>query len=393
MKKRNAGKVITLMLMALMALASVAQGSEVWEREFDVEPGQKIDLEMKYGGSLTVEGWDRDVVQIKCVDSENDLDDYEFEVKETRSGLRFRAKIEEKKAMTVGLRVVLMVPRSFDIETDSGGGGITITDVSGEFNGETGGGDIRLHNVSGDVDLESGGGVIDILDSELDGKVNTGGGGGVVRNVIGNLKATSGGGVVRYENVRDEDGDYRGPGRKATTAVTSGTIMYATGGGAIDLDEAPEGAIVETGGGRIDIRDASRFVDANTGGGDIHIEIKNGNVVAKTGAGDVEVHVEGDFGAGRDGIDLRTGHGDVTISVPADASMEFDVDLAYTRGSSRDFAITCDFEVDIEHTEKWQKVSGSSNKWKHIYGTATLNGGKHRVIIHGVNGNVHIEKR
>ena len=30
---------------------------------------------------------------------------------------------------------------------------------------------------------------------------------------------------------------------------------------------------------------------------------------------------------------------------------------------------------------------------KHIYGTATINGGKHRVIVHNVNGNIHIKKR
>lgn len=77
--------------------------------------------------------------------------------------------------------------------------------------------------------------------------------------------------------------------------------------------------------------------------------------------------------------------------MPADASLELDLDLSYTRDSSRKYDIMCDFEVDIEHTQKWETEHGSPRK--HIYGTATINGGKHRVIVHNVNGNIHIKKR
>ncbi len=129
----------------------------------------------------------------------------------------------------------------------------------------------------------------------------------------------------------------------------------------------------------------------STGGGDIRIEIEDGPVAACSGAGDVEVIVLEGLGDDGDGISINTGNGEITLILPADASVEFDLDLAYTRKSSRDFEITSDFDLELEHTTKWESKHGSPRK--HIYGTASINGGKHKVVIHGVNGDIRIEKR
>ena len=85
---------------------------------------------------------------------------------------------------------------------------------------------------------------------------------------------------------------------------------------------------------------------------------------------------------------MGTGGGNILIR---DASVEFDLDLAYTRKSRRDYVIISDFDLDLEHTTKWESKYGSPRK--HIYGTASINGGKHKVVIHGVNGDIRIEKR
>jgi DUF4097 and DUF4098 domain-containing protein YvlB len=391
MNKRNATFMLTLMLVVVAALASVAQGAETWERDFEVESGQKIDLTMKYGGGLEVEGWDKNVVRIICTESVNELDDYDFEVKETKHGLRFRAELDERQRKSTGLKVQLMVPRYFDVETSSGGGAIIITDVDGEFRGETAGGPIILHNVNGEAHLSSGGGTIEILDSDLDGRVSIGGGSGTLRNVTGNVKATSGGGFIKYENVRDRHGDLRGPEGISTKGIRQGTVMRSTAGGSINVKEAPDGAKVHTGGGDINVRNASFFVEAETGGGDVEIEIVDGYVTASTGAGDIEVIVSEGLGDSRDGVDLRTGHGEVTVILPADASVELDLDLSFTRNSSREFEITSDFDLDLEETQKWDTKNGSPRK--HIYGTASVNGGRHKVVIHNVNGNIRIKKQ
>jgi len=391
MNPRTVTTLFTLVLSAIMAFAPAAQGKDDFQQDFRVKEGQTIELEMDNGGSLEVEGWDKNLVQVNCEARHNDIEDWNIKITETRKGLKFVAKLKDRSIKSSSFTVRLMVPEIFNIKTESGGGSISIEGVSGKFSGKSAGGAITLHEVSGDAHLKTGGGKIKITDSDLDGRVATGGGGGVVRNVSGNVKATSGGGLISYENVRDNHGDLRGPGRMSSKGITSQTVMYSTVGGPIDVDEAPEGARVSTGGGSIDIHNASRFVQAETGGGDINIEIENGYVEAVTGAGDIEIIVIEGLGDGRDGIDVKTGHGETTLILPEDASLEFDLDLSYTRNSSRDFDIDCDFDLDIEETDEWESRHGSPRK--HIYGTASINGGKHRVNISVVNGNITIRKR
>ncbi len=378
-----------LLLVALMALATGALGNNDWKQELSVQPGQKIQLKMGEGGWLSAKSWDRNMVSIQC-QSLNDIGIYDIALKETSEGIYFSAELNTKRPESTGFKVIMMVPGEFDIEIDTGAGGISINDVSGNFRGKTGGGPISLENVAGQVNLTSGGGFIKILDSDLDGKVITKGGGGIVSNVVGNVKAESAGGIVRYENVQNRSGDLRGPAGMSAEGISEHTVLYSTGGGRIDLKEAPEGAVLKTGGGDIIVRKASRLVRAETGGGKISIEIDQGNVWANTGSGDIWVSVLEGFGQGSEAIDLTTNHGDVTIVVPADASVEFDLDLAYTRSSRRTFEIQSSFDLDIDHSEKWKKENGS-NQWKHITGSASINGGKHRVLVHAVNGNIYIK--
>ena len=390
MKSQMIGILLTLVLGATMALAPAAQGEGDWREEFNVRPGQKIKLEMDQGGSLEVVGTDRNEVRIICTAKRNDIEDWDIEVKETSYGLFLSAELD-KKFKSNSFSVELEVPREFDIETHSGGGHIFITNVTGEFEGRTAGGSITLENLTGKAHLTTGGGSIRIVDSDLDGKVSSGGGGGLVKNVVGNVDVSSGGGAISYENVQDRDGEFRAPRGFAGKKTFAGTIVKYSSGGAIKVNEAPEGALVRTGGGNIRVRNASEFVHAKTGGGDIEIEIEDGPVSARTGAGDVEVVVLEGLGDSGEGISIKTGNGEVTLILPADASVEFDLDLAYTRKSSRNFEIKSDFDLDLEHTEKWESRHGSPRK--HIYGTASINGGKHKVVIHGVNGDIRIEKR
>jgi len=377
------------LLVALMALATGAQGNHEWKQELNVQPGQKIQLIMDEGGWVVAKSWDRSIVSIQC-ESLNDISIYDIDLKETSYGLHFNADLNTRRPQSTGFKVILMVPKEFDIEIETGAGGISIDDVVGQFSGKTGGGPISLENVVGRVDLKTRGGFIKILDSDLDGKVLSSGGGGIVRNVVGDVQAESEGGIVRYENVRNRSGEFRGPAGMTTEKASARSLLYSTGGGRIDIKEAPEGACVKTGGGDIIVRQASRFVHAATGGGSIHIEMDNGTVQANTGSGDIWVSVLDGFGEDTDAVDLSTQHGNITIVVPADASIEFDLDLAYTRSSKRNFEIKSNFDLNLENSEKWKKEFGS-NQWKHITGSASLNGGKHRILIHVINGNISIK--
>jgi hypothetical protein len=67
-----------------------------------------------------------------------------------------------------------------------------------------------------------------------------------------------------------------------------------------------------------------------------------------------------------------------------------DIDLGYTRNSDQDYRIISDFDFKIEQTNKWDYSNGSPRK--HIYGTGKVAGGRHKIKIRSVNGDVRIKK-
>ena len=382
-----------LALLAFLASTSGLDGQErgrgiSGRRTFDAQPGGTLVLELRSGGSIDVEGWDRNQIEIVYGDPENDQADFEITFDQRSDGLAVAARYAERVHRTA-LRLEIRVPRRFSIQTRSAGGGIALTDLQGTFSGSTDGGAIVIHNVQGVARLSSGGGGIEIIDSELDGRVSTGGGEALVQNVVGDVRAISGGGDVQYRNVRDPRGGLRAPADLCDADITERTILITNAGGGITLPEAPEGACVRTGGGDIDVRGGRRFVHALTGGGDIQVRTESGDVTANTGAGEIEVSVERAAGSGA--ITLTTGLGDITLVVPRGFSARYDLTIGYTRSSSQDFRIVSDVDLAEERTTRWDSSWGSPRRF--IRGTGQSGDGDYRIEIRTTNGSITVRER
>jgi len=380
---------VSVIIGVLLVTAPLAQGGDHWTREISAEPGNLLKIELHNGGSLEIHGWDRSVVRISCNAMRSDRGYSGIKIVETSGGLSLDANLSDLQINNSSV-FRIMVPRRFDVEIRSGGD-ISITGVTGEFRGKTTGGDLILRDIKGKAQLSTDGGIIEVTDSELDGWVTSAGGGGIAHNLVGDLTVTSSGGAVSFKNVRTRSGEFRVPQGLSSHNVSAETVTHSISGGEIALADAPAGAKVFTGGGDIRINNASRFVAAETGGGNITIEIEAGWVVAKTGTGDIEIIVTSSLGDTGEGMDLYTGLGEVTVTLPADASIQLDLDLAYTRMSSQDYKIDSDFDLSVEQTSNWDNEFGYPRK--HIYGTATINGGKHRVTINCLNGNIRLIKK
>jgi DUF4097 and DUF4098 domain-containing protein YvlB len=168
--------------------------------------------------------------------------------------------------------------------------------------------------------------------------------------------------------------------------VTDETVQISTMGGAIEIDEAPEGANVHTMGGDIHMTDAERFVRAKTMGGDILIESVDGWVKATTMGGDVEVTVTGNGGD----IELTSYSGEITLFVPPGFSMDLDLEIAYTRNSGQDYRIIADsITLQRSETSEWDHDHGSPRRYIRAKGST---GGANRVKIETVNGNITIRE-
>jgi DUF4097 and DUF4098 domain-containing protein YvlB len=362
-----------------VCLTVSAFGEKLIEKEFEVSDGERLDIDLKSGGSIEIRGWDRDQVSIEVRFRNCDSKDFKFDLKRVRSGVEIRSRMK-RDVNRSNITVRATVPNRFDLKLRSIGGGITIDGITGRISGHTAGGELHLSNLDGSIDLVTGGGAITLRDSRLDGDVTTGGGPVLVENVDGDIDASSGGGEVVYRNVRTPGRDY-----------PKDLVHIRNAGGEINVDEAPAGADVRTGGGDIRIRSADEFVRAETGGGDIIIDAVDGWVRAGTGAGNIDVTIIGEDDEKDRDVSLWTGSGDITLIVPEDLSMDIDIELAYTRTYSDRCRIISDFDVQEERTRSWDHEHG--NPRKYIYGEAILNGGENRIKIRAVNGNVTLKQR
>lgn len=393
-------KKFLLVTIMVMALANLCPGQTI-KKDFNIRMGNKLVLDLETGGGVYISGWDKEKVAVKVHISGVDEDDYDLDFDAGSSSIKISSDYSSRWGRHDGdFEFDIKVPERFDIEIESSGGGVHIADVEGEISGSTAGGSLDFTNLSGDIEfrtmggeirvtevkgrlrLETMGGGITITDSEVDGKVSTMGGNILMEHVKGNLKGSTMGGNVICRDVS---------GRSDRSKSSTGDEVHiSTMGGDIHLDDAPQGANLGTRGGDITVRSAGKFVKAKTFGGNIEIDEIDGWVNARTLGGDVTVKMVGDADEGRRDIEISSLGGEITLTVPADLSMEFDIELAITKNSHRDYEIISDFDMKQEKTKEWDRSRGS--KRKYIYGTGTVAGGRNKIEISTINGNIYIKK-
>lgn len=371
---------ISVLLAALLSTPH-ARAAETVE-EFDVTSGGLLELDLGTGGSITVTGWDRESVRVEAHGPGNETAT-PLDIRRTDRGVAVEIKPSgegtwgwrERK----GYDVEIQVPARFDIEVESMGGGITIKGVEGNIEGETMGGALVLSNLRGRLDMSTMGGPITLTDSDVDGQVSTMGGKVLLENVTGDVDGSSMGGNVIYKNVRRSDGSSSGS-----------AIVITTMGGEIELAEAPHGARLETMGGRIEVGSAAEFVDAETMGGDVILHEVDGRVSATTMGGDVEVRVIGDPQADDRSIEISSMGGEIRLTVPRNFSMDVEIELAYTKRRAGRYSIHSDLDLAITEESGWDYDHGDARRV--IRGRGTFAGGKNKVEISTVNGDVILKQ-
>jgi DUF4097 and DUF4098 domain-containing protein YvlB len=358
-------KITVILLVPFLLLAQ-----NKIKREFDTKPGKRLELDLSSGGSMDITGWDKEVVSISVDVRRGDEEDYSFDFKERSSGIQVEVSYDGhgwgRHGGSGDVSVDIFVPKQYDLEINTRGGDIRIKGVEGFM-------------LKGEVDLTTMGGEIRVEDSDLDGQVKTMGGEISLRDVIGDLDASTMGGEVSYRNLKKRD-----------TRKDAREVKISTMGGEIQVDDAPGGANVSTMGGDIRVRSARKYVKAKTMGGEIDIEEIDGGVKATTMGGDVQVNMIGNVEEFERDVVLSSMGGDIILTVPENLSMEFDIKLTITRRSSDAYKIISDFPMDIEKSGDWDYSDGSARRY--LYGTGEYKGGKNRIRIDTINGDIVIKK-
>jgi DUF4097 and DUF4098 domain-containing protein YvlB len=364
-------KLLTVSFVVVLVLGVGA--ASAFEREIPVRSGGLVEFDLNTGGTITITGWSSESVQVSADVSGRSSDIVDLRVEERNGGVLISSRFtEDRRNQNASIKLEVRVPSIFDVKIKSMGGGVSIDGVEGTFSGKTMGGSLNLTNLKGELDLTTMGGEIQLTNSDVDGRVKTMGGKALVEDVFGDVKVTSMGGEVTRRRVTRSDGGSIGE-----------QVDIHTMGGSIDVSDAPLGADVHTMGGDITIDSARDYVKAKTMGGDIRIKEVDGWVNATTMAGDVDVTV-----VGQHDVELTSMHGDVTLVMPDGAGLEFDIELDYTKNSSRNYEIVSDFPLDQKESADWDYDQGSPRKT--IRGVGA--GGGSRVVIRTINGNVYLKK-
>ncbi|MGA9998292.1 MAG: hypothetical protein WBP93_22960 [Pyrinomonadaceae bacterium] len=367
-------------LKPVTALAASPQEGRHIEREFRISSGKRLEIDLKTGGSLNIAGWDNEQVRVDAYLGGRDGEDARVDFKENADGVEIYSHFDEmRNNHSSDLKFEIKVPRKFDLDIDTMGGAVKIDAVEGQINGKTMGGALNLSNLRGSLHLSTMGGGITLVNSDVDGSVSTMGGKVLIQDVVGNIKGSSMGGQVSYKNVTKRDG-----------SSTGDEVRITTMGGEINVDAAPAGANVMTMGGDITIASAQKFVKAKTMGGNIKIGAVDGAVTATTMGGNVNVKVTGEGNGGNADVLLTSNGGDIELIVPAGLSMDFDIELAYTRKHQGDYKIVSDFGIQQRESDDWDTTHGSARKV--IYGTGSVAGGRNKIRIRTINGNVFVRR-
>jgi DUF4097 and DUF4098 domain-containing protein YvlB len=383
-------KCLCLLMVSMFAasLPQAAADTDGKTYEYDTSPGQTIHFDLKSGGGVTVQGWDKSTAEITYT-QRGQGHSHTVEIHPERGGLTITSEAEVHQGTARDLEFKVSVPRKYNVDFESMGGSLSIANLDGEFTGRTMGGGLTLRDVEGTVRLTTMGGAIEVIGARLEGNVTTMGGTVYLKDVVGDLEAHSMGGNVRYQNVRGRDGKLRAPGG-SLEGMEKKTVTISTMGGDIDVDDAPAGAWVNTMGGDIDVGDAREFVKASTLGGDIAIAVTDGWVSASTMAGDVDVDIAEGLGEGDQGVNLSSNYGDISLALPGNLPIDLDLTISYTKNSSQDFKIISDFDIEIEHSDDWDYSNGTPRR--RIHGTGTIGSGKYPIVIKTINGNIRLMK-
>jgi len=343
------------------------------EREIPVRSGGLLEFDLDTGGTITITGWNSESVQVSAEISGRSADIIDLRVEEREGGVLISSRFTESRNNTSSsIDLEVRVPSIFNVKISSMGGGVSIDGVDGTFSGKTMGGKLNLTNLKGELQLTTMGGEIRLTNSDVDGRVKTMGGKALVEDVFGDVKVTSMGGEVTHRRVTRTHGDSIGD-----------QVKIDTMGGDINVSDAPSGADVHTMGGDITIDSAREYVKAKTMGGDIRINEADGWVKATTMGGDVRVLVIGNHD-----VELTSMSGEITLAIPDGADLDIDIELDYTKNSSRNYKIVSDFPIDQNESADWDYDHGTPRKT--ISGVAT--GGGNRVVIRTINGNVYLKK-
>ena len=250
-------------------------------QSFNVESGGLLSVDID-GGSIEVRPSDSRVVYVEMYrrfeagsadEARQLLERHPVRISQSGNNVYIETdKVNVRGRKQVELKV--SVPRNFNVNLKTSGGGIGVEGLVGTVSGKSSGGGLRFSSIEGPVRGETSGGPIAVRDIEGEVVVKTSGGGIEVNNVTNNVVAHTSGGSITARRIE-------------------GSLDAKTSGGSLNFEEIAGEIDGRSSGGSVTAR-FSRPIEANcrleTSGGSVNIYLPENSrfdLDAQAGSGQI----------------------------------------------------------------------------------------------------------
>jgi len=304
----------------------------------------------------------------------------QFEVKTRTQGDWVRLTVMPPKNIAEAPELTMSVPRALlrmwietragnvqasdldgELEARSAGGQINVEGIKGRAQLRTGGGDILVGTIGGALKCYSGGGVIRVQSAGGESWFETAGGEILLHQVLGAVHAATAGGNIKIEHA-------------------SGTVFARTAAGLIDVQQAGGTVTAESSGGAIQVN-AANGVHCDSSGGAIRLRNVGGALRASTSMGSILAELL----SGNRILDstLSTNSGDITVFISSNLPLTV---LARNESAGSAGRIISDFP---EIRAKQISQAGMSP----VVAEGALNGGGPVLHINVIGGTIYLRRQ
>lgn len=282
------------------------------EKAYSVDLGGSLTLVSELGAIdvQTAEGHQVDIVVTKATKplsksaAKDALADFDVTFTSEDTGVRIEGAFKQGREHwrrvlnRLEIRFQVTVPKDYNVDLDTAGGNIKVSDLNGTVRAHTSGGSLHFGNITGTVQGRTSGGNIKLTSSGGPATLKTSGGSIEVGDVAGDIYAQTSGGNLRFGEIQ-------------------GSVSGKTSGGSIKVGKCSGGVDVHTSGGNITLESVTESVNAKTSGGSIQAALIE------------QLHDE---------CSLRTSGGNITVTLIPDIAI--DVDAETSGGNvSTDFTV------------------------------------------------------
>jgi hypothetical protein len=264
----------TLAIAAAIAITVTVNASthDTIRKGFNVAEGGTLHLDAGSGDVKVVTGGTGVAIEIQR-DARNQsyLDRYKLSFEQSGNDVTIVGKYDQPFHFfsfgdDLRIRFNIRVPSHYNLDIETSGGDVDLSDVNGTVKAHTSGGDVKGGHLTGAITLSTSGGDVEV-------------------------------------------------------AGVTGPVVMKTSGGDIELGDASSTAELKTSGGTIKVHHIGGDLYARTSGGSIKIEEAAGAIDASTSGGSVTARFST---TPRAESKLSTSGGNITVSLPPSAALDLD---------------------------------------------------------------------